>query len=483
MTNSVRSTLRKSFLARDHPMNFFHGGAAIDKKRKGDSLQGDDKRRKTTRPGYFQGAQAMSGAFYRISRKRLVENVNVFLACQIDDGRCDFNTVYKKPRNFSEGKAEWRALSTLDHPNIVPLLDTVEAFRNEHVAFFLPYYRHKDVFEHWTESRENPMPLSWFRQIAEAVAHAHTKGFAHRDIKMENVFLKEGEGGTRIPILGDWGHSTDATTATECLGTVDYMAPELRTDCHRTNPYDPKRVDAWAMGILFLHMYVFTGTFRGVSQTPELNKALYGGKEPDMDALWSFCKRNVPSQCREVPKTHRHLVTTLLVDRAPMTEVVGYVKTMEEETHSLNGGAKEKVTLRTGKSCGHPDKKFCATVGNKKVFFGQAGASDYTIHKTPTRMLDYVRRHGGKYHGDFDRLRTKPSTTIHKQLLQVKASSKENWSDPRTAGFWSRWLLWSYPDLNKAKRHIESHFNIQFVKQSERRMEGGGKKKSPLSKP
>ena len=136
MTNSVRSTLRKSFLARDHPMNFFHGGAEIDKKRKGDSLQGDDKRRKTTRPGYFQGAQAMSGAFYRISRKRLVENVDVFLACQIDDGRCDFNTVYKKPRNFSEGKAEWRALSTLDHPNIVPLLDTVEAFRNEHVAFF-----------------------------------------------------------------------------------------------------------------------------------------------------------------------------------------------------------------------------------------------------------------------------------------------------------------------------------------------------------
>ena len=57
-------------------------------------------------------------------------------------------------------------------------------------------------------------------------------------------------------------------------------------------------------------------------------------------------------------------------------------------------GGTTRVVLRSGKACGRPDKKFCATVGNKKVFFGQAGASDYTIHKTPTRMLDYVRRHG-----------------------------------------------------------------------------------------
>jgi hypothetical protein len=151
---------------------------------------------------------------------------------------------------------------------------------------------------------------------------------------------------------------------------------------------------------------------------------------------------------------------------------------------AANGGAtKEKVTLCAGKSCGRPDKKFCAIVGNKTVCFGQAGASDYTIHKTPTRMLDYVRRHGGQYHGAFDNLRTKPAKTIHTQMLQVKASSKENWSDPRTAGFWSRWLLWSYPDLNKAKRHIESHFGIHFVKRNERSMGGGAKKKSPLSKP
>ena len=84
------------------------------------------------------------------------------------------------------------------------------------------------------------------------------------------------------------------------------------------------------------------------------------------------------------------------------------------------------------------DKKFRAELPDgKTVDFGQKGYSDYTIHKDPARMRRYLFRH---------RLR-------------------ENWgkSGMHKAGFWSRWLLWSKPCLDCAKKLIEKKFNVRIV--------------------
>ena len=69
------------------------------------------------------------------------------------------------------------------------------------------------------------------------------------------------------------------------------------------------------------------------------------------------------------------------------------------------------------------------------VDFGQKGYSDFTIHKDPQRMKRYLVRHTG--HG-------------------------ENWKNIRTAGFWSRWLLWSKPSMVEAKRLIEYKFHVKI---------------------
>ena len=107
------------------------------------------------------------------------------------------------------------------------------------------------------------------------------------------------------------------------------------------------------------------------------------------------------------------------------------------------------------------DKKFRVVLPNgKKVDFGQKGYSDFTIHGNPMRMRLYVRRHGGLI----------PKTTmderdpmkVTKKMLRVIRSDKEKWgrSGLDTAGFWSRWLLWSDPSLDKARRIIEQKFNV-----------------------
>ena len=82
----------------------------------------------------------------------------------------------------------------------------------------------------------------------------------------------------------------------------------------------------------------------------------------------------------------------------------------------------------------NPDKKYDARIdGKKTVSFGSAQHSDFTKHKDPERKKRYIDRH----------------------------KSRENWNDPTTAGYLSRWILWAKPtieesikDLNKRNKNI-----------------------------
>ena len=81
-----------------------------------------------------------------------------------------------------------------------------------------------------------------------------------------------------------------------------------------------------------------------------------------------------------------------------------------------------------------PNKKYYViTNNNKKVYFGQAGASDFTIHKDEARKQRYIKRH-----------------------------NNENWtkSGIDTPGFWSRWLLWHLPTIKDSYNDIKRRFNI-----------------------
>ena len=99
----------------------------------------------------------------------------------------------------------------------------------------------------------------------------------------------------------------------------------------------------------------------------------------------------------------------------------------------------------------------------RAIDFGAKGYSDYTIHKNPVRMRAYVVRHGGIVS---KRVRKEEDArTIHREMLRVDKSMKETWtvSGLYTAGFWSRWLLWSFPSLSQAKMFMASTFKLRFV--------------------
>jgi hypothetical protein len=81
------------------------------------------------------------------------------------------------------------------------------------------------------------------------------------------------------------------------------------------------------------------------------------------------------------------------------------------------------------------EKKFRVVLENgRSVNFGAKGYQDFTQHKDPNRMRLYIIRH----------------------------RSRENWSRSgiATAGFWSRWLLWSKPSLKEAIQYMNKKFGI-----------------------
>lgn len=83
-------------------------------------------------------------------------------------------------------------------------------------------------------------------------------------------------------------------------------------------------------------------------------------------------------------------------------------------------------------------KKYAVIIGNKTVNFGASGYSDYTKHKSKERMDRYKSRH----------------------------RSRENWgkSGIKSAGFWSRWILWNKPSLSASIKDVERRFGVTIRK-------------------
>ena len=86
-----------------------------------------------------------------------------------------------------------------------------------------------------------------------------------------------------------------------------------------------------------------------------------------------------------------------------------------------------------------PDKKYDARVdGAKTVSFGQKGASDFTKHKNTDRKERYIDRH----------------------------KKNEDWtkSGVKTAGFYSKHVLWNKPTLKESIDDINKKFKGLNIK-------------------
>lgn len=91
------------------------------------------------------------------------------------------------------------------------------------------------------------------------------------------------------------------------------------------------------------------------------------------------------------------------------------------------------------------DKKFMVEVDGEKIHFGADGYGDYII---------------------WNKKKGKVLADKKKKSYLARHKPREDWTNRgiKTAGFWSRYLLWSKPSLDEAIRHTEKKFNINIIK-------------------
>ena len=130
---------------------------------------------------------------------------------------------------------EIRVAARLQHPNIVPLLDSGQVPGTGPMLWYvMPLIDGESLRARLI--RQGPQTiddaLRWTRELADALAHAHDRGIIHRDIKPENILVS----GTVMPhaMLADFGvaralaagGSERLTETGLTLGTPAYMSPE-----------------------------------------------------------------------------------------------------------------------------------------------------------------------------------------------------------------------------------------------------------------
>ncbi|MBI3791225.1 MAG: serine/threonine protein kinase [Gemmatimonadetes bacterium] len=159
---------------------------------------------------------------------------------------------------------EVRITAALQHPNILPLLDSGEADGLPY--YVMPFVDGASLAQRL--AREGPLPIDeavqYVAEIADGLAYAHSKGLIHRDLKPANILLSQGHA-----LLADFGvarvlDTTGGDVLTDsglALGTAAYMSPEQAAG-ERVD----KRADIYALGCVLYELLTGSPPFTGASQ-------------------------------------------------------------------------------------------------------------------------------------------------------------------------------------------------------------------------
>jgi serine/threonine-protein kinase len=175
---------------------------------------------------------------------------------------------------------EARAAAKLSHNNIVQAIDAGEA---DGYSYFIQEYIGGTTVYDLLKDRAGPLEereaLAIIIQIAEALAHAHSRGFIHRDVKPRNIMLTR-EGVAKLADMGLARHTSDADAALEetgkAFGTPYYIAPEQAMG----SPNVDFRADIYSLGATFYEMLTGRPPFSAATPQQVMQKHVCGTLVP-----------------------------------------------------------------------------------------------------------------------------------------------------------------------------------------------------------
>ncbi|MDX1577373.1 MAG: serine/threonine-protein kinase, partial [Gemmatimonadota bacterium] len=216
---------------------------------------------------------------------------------------------------------EIRVTSRLQHPRILPLLDSGVA---DGALYYVMQFIEGESLEERLE-REGPLPiedaLRIARHVADALAYAHERDVVHRDIKPANVMLSDGHA-----FVMDFGIAravaeggTSLTSTGSAIGTPRYMSPEQVSDSTAVDG----RSDIYSLGCVLYEMIAGQPPFMGPTVDSVLRQHLASepptlgvhrpGTPPRVDAIVTRALQKSPADrfqsARELTEILRELTS------------------------------------------------------------------------------------------------------------------------------------------------------------------------------
>ena len=195
------------------------------------------------------------GAFgiVRISHKPDPSNANHELLYAVKEFRRRPQETAKKYQKRLT--SEFCISSSLRHPNIIHTLDLLQDAKGDYCEV-MEYCAGGDLYTLVLAAGTLQVAEAdcYFKQLMRGVEYMHEMGVAHRDLKPENLLLTT-HGAIKITDFGNgecfrmaWEKEAHMTAG--LCGSAPYIAPEE----YQGGEFDPRAVDVWACGVIYMAM-------------------------------------------------------------------------------------------------------------------------------------------------------------------------------------------------------------------------------------
>ena len=167
----------------------------------------------------------------------------------------DYNDTEGTKAILKEGR---EIMKELNHPNIIKLIEVKED--SSSYNYICEFCNDKTINKYLEETSDKQLSEEIVKfimeQVVSAVKYLHDKKIVHRDIKLDNIYIKYNSEEDLLNknilnskiILGGFYVSTHlkkGNSLFDYVCTMNYISPEMKTNLDKYN----EKIDIWSLGV------------------------------------------------------------------------------------------------------------------------------------------------------------------------------------------------------------------------------------------